>query len=322
MVLNQITHRVSQNFEIGKAASILMVLLGHFAGSYTSTYPWLSYSWILVTVGLCLFGFSSAYFTAAKYPVGASLQGYWKNKFSRLFSRVVVINGFLVLLAFFKGQEGLLSWHSVVHFFGGTGLLNWFSIPDESPLGAGLWFFTLLLLFYIIYPMVRHSSLLWKKSYTPVCMFFLMLVLNKFLPMGHMLWLTAFSFFFGVYCQGNTKLHPLKNSLPILGCSLFFLLLLNYLDFKIFNFLIISLLGLSVPLVLMKINLGFILKLRPCAKFINWIMLEIYFIHTYLFLDISGNVLIDFFVSLILIFLVSAILRLVSGNRLFSTAVK
>ena len=81
---------VSANFELAKAVAIFTVVAGHFYGPS---------SWPLVTVALCIFGFSSAYFTDKKYAEG-DLDGYWKNKFKRLFFRVIIINLFLIIIFF------------------------------------------------------------------------------------------------------------------------------------------------------------------------------------------------------------------------------
>ena len=51
--------KISRNFQIAKVLAILLVVVGHFGLGVSL--------WQLVTVGLFVFGFSSGYFTSAKY---------------------------------------------------------------------------------------------------------------------------------------------------------------------------------------------------------------------------------------------------------------
>ncbi len=45
-----------------------------------------------------------------------------------------------------------------------TGFLNWLDIENNSPFGAGMWFLTLLLIFYAFFPFLRLLFLNKKRD--------------------------------------------------------------------------------------------------------------------------------------------------------------
>lgn len=95
---------------------------------------------------------------------------------------------------------GLGLWPAVtVGLFGLTGLLNWFGLADNSPFGAGMWFLTLLLIFYAIYPLLRRiGASRWTLWIMGLASLAACVACQYLLPMEHMLWLTA---------ALNSKLH-------------------------------------------------------------------------------------------------------------------
>lgn len=279
---------VSANFELAKAVSIFTVVAGHFYGPS---------SWPLVTVALCVFGFSSAYFTDKKYAEG-NLDGYWTNKFKRLFFRVILINLFLIILLLIKNQEGLFSWYSVVHFLGATGFLNWFHVVDKSPLGDGLWFFTLLLIFYSLYPLFRRIPINFINYYNLLIFYLFICIMQLIYPMGHMLWITIFSFIAGIFFLRNKSKISISGFL-ILIFTLF--IIYKFVKIKNLNVYLISIFSSALCVFIVNLKLKLPKFLFSITKFINSHMVEIYFIHGYLFYRPFSYQLINFFVSVFLI---------------------
>lgn len=305
MALNKTYKRVSFNFEAAKAVSILVVITGHYFGYYGKT----AYGWVLVTIALFIFGFSSGYFTSEGYPPGSSLGQYWKNKYTRLLPRICIINFFLLILFLFRKEDGVFSWQTIVHFFGGTGFLNWFSIPDGSPFGNGLWFLTLLLLFYAVYPIVRNWQKLYCNHFTLVLFYCLIIFLHKTYPMGHMLWLTVFAFFFGIYCNRNDVSSWQIFFVIVFILTILSLAILNMYRIKSYNFFGLSVMGVSISVFLLNIDLHCIVFARNFFKVINSIMLEMYLVHTYLFSHYFANGFVDFCLSMLLTVIVSLLLN-------------
>lgn len=288
----------SVNFELAKAVSITTVVIGHFFSSFP---------WAVVTVALCIFGFSPAYFTDKKYAEGV-LYGYWTNKFKRLFFRVIVINLFLIFLLLIKGKQGIFSWHSIVHLFGASGFLNWFHVANKSPLGNGLWFFTLLLVFYIAYPFLRKTPPILINYYNLLLCYLLLFTMQFFYPMGHMLWVTSFSFISGIFfCRKKIKFSLIQFCVVIFPL-LFCILLFKYIKIKNGNLIIISAFSVLSSVLLLNLQLKIPQFVSSFSLFINNHMVEIYFIHGYLFYRPFSSQLINFFLSVLLITIVAYLL--------------
>jgi hypothetical protein len=146
---SRIDQTISRNFHVAKVISILAVIVGHYFGGIL---------WVLVTIGLLVFSYSSGFFTFLKYNEDFSKKEFWMKKVERLGIRLVVINVFLMIVFIIQSKSGIWTWHTVINMVGFNGFLNWFRIPNQSPYGAGGWFLTLLLIFYIFYPGIEYLN--------------------------------------------------------------------------------------------------------------------------------------------------------------------
>ncbi len=220
--------QISENFSIAKLLSILMVATGHyFEGTIL---------WVPVTVGLFIFAFSSGYFSANRYDEKIKWRNFWGNKVRRLLPSLMVVNLFLLALFLVEARNGLLTFHTLLAWFGLSGILDWLGIHNQSPFGNGLWFFTVLLIFYLVYPLLsavvstRERAFVFIGISAIVCTFG-----HVFASPPYALWLTVFGFCFGVFAgRVNWRPRNLYSWISLIGCGLFFLLL-NYFGFKIFN---------------------------------------------------------------------------------------
>ena len=299
---------VSRNFSFAKVAAILTVTTGHW---YTGTILW-----IPVTFGLLVFAFSSGYFTAALYGPDIDRGKFWRKKIERLALRFWLAMGFIGLIAVLSGKS-VVHWHTLIHLLGLSGVLNWVGIPNASALGLGLWFFTLLLIFYLIYPFLADATRSKFNAFLiSVLGFALAVCLEENVKVGHELWLTAYAFVVGVAFGA----HPLrlKSSFMLAATLLLWgsLLALNMFGIKLLNTLLIGAGGiaLAVWLTLTKLpQWNFIDRIASLERYV----LEIFLIHMYLFLRPTGNETLNFFLSLGLIIVVAVILgkfaELISG---------
>lgn len=291
------TAAVSFNFSVAKVIAILMVVTGHF---FTGTLLW-----IPTTVALFVFGFASGYFTASKYTGRFSMLDFWRAKISRLGLPLLTINLFLLILFLWQGRDHVWTADTLIAMLGWNGIQNWLQIDNLSPFGAGLWFFTVLWLFYIAYPVLN----IWLSSRVRVIWFlglsFIATSLLHFtLPMGHELWMTVFSFLLGVVVARSSWGLSLRASWGLVFGAVILLLGLNVLlQFKLLNYFLILLSAVGVIGILLQ---G---RLPPMAfrgvLFFSGCLMEIYFIHTYLFIRTSQHDLIDYGYSFLLILLVA-----------------
>jgi len=297
---DKIDPRISFNFEFAKVASILLVVVAHFGVGMNL--------WIPVSVGLFIFGASSGYFTSAKYGERFSLLEYCNRKIVRMGPHVLLVNLFLLGLFLIEGRSDIWTWQTLINLVGLTGFLNWFGIPNDSPFGAGLWFFTLLLVFYAVYPALRLLS----RSQIGLAAFTVLslaacAVLNRISPMGHALWLTAWSFVFGVaVCRFNPAVPPwIAAILATVLAGVMILLNVQY-GCNQLNFLFIA--GIAVSTVLWLKGVQLPQRLLSPICLLSSCILEIYFLHTYLFVTATGRRAVDLTLSLVCIIIVSFLL--------------
>ncbi len=302
----------SRNYSFAKVIAILTVTAGHwFSGTIL---------WIPVTFGLFVFAFSSGYFTSARYGERVERNQFWRKKLERLGLRYWIILTFITAVLVLTGQS-VWHWHSLVHAVGLSGVLNWASIHNESALGAGLWFFTLLLGFYLAYPyLVRALRTRWTAAAILAAGFVLAVALEEWVKVGHELWLTAYGFVVGV-AWGIHKPRPSAGWMLALTMALWTgLLLLNLAGIKGLNTVLIAGGGMAVAVWLTVAALPRWRILDRIAALDKY-LLEIFLVHMYLFSHPTGYSALDFILSLGLILMVSVVLGHIADRlsaRLFN----
>ena len=304
--MDLIDKNASYNFGIAKAVAILLVFTGHFGTG-------VDFFWIPVALGLFVFGFSSAYFTSAKYHDSLRLGPFWRNKLYRLAPNVLVINAFLLALFLVEGRPGIWTLQTPVNVLGLTGFLNWFRLVNTSPFGAGLWFFTLLLLFYATYPILRRLSRSRPALYVTTCASLVAaVVLDHYVTMGHALWLSAWGFVFGVFVQRTGPGgKPVVSAAVGLVLAAAMLALNLALGVKTLNFYFIVAMSACAVLWLKDARLP-AWPLRPFGV-VSGIILEVYLIHSYLYVPPTGYAFVDYLLSLALVLVVARLLNRVAS---------
>lgn len=296
----------SRNFQIAKVVGILTVATAHF---FPGTMLWVPSS-----IALFVFGFSSGYFTHLKYRQRFDVISYWKNKVLRLGYALLVIDVFLLVVCSFTSSRSIWVWQTILHLVGLGGLLDWLGIANESPLGGGMWFLTLLLAFYALYPLLRLLN-----RYEPGSSLLLVFALAGMgychvrYPIGYDLWPTAFSFLFGVYVAE----HPFRLPAWVYGLGglvcVSLMVSFNFM-FRInsYNAVLIAAASAICTLWLREATLPTWL-VRPVSHLSDMII-EIYLIHTYLFFSFVGNKFADYFLSMCLILSVAKLLQVTAAR--------
>ncbi|MDX9785235.1 MAG: acyltransferase family protein [Desulfobacterales bacterium] len=298
-----INTNISRNFSVLKLFSILMVFCGHF-------FHEIPILWIPVTVGLLIFSFSSGLFTSVKYTGAYSIKKFWTNKLKRLGASFCVINAVLFLLFMVQNKQGLWSWHTLINILGLNGLLNWFYINNISPFGRGMWFLTLLLLFYLVYPFLEKLN---KKAMviTSIAFVFAAYYLNGYHGYGHALWLTACGFILGVLTGKNGMKMPPKTGR--LFSVIFFLIMMGlniFFKFSALNFFLLLL--FSVSLIFSTCDVVISDKWYQIMSPFTGCIFEIYLLHSYLSVTPTQIRIIDFIISLTLVVFLSRGVNFVS----------
>jgi hypothetical protein len=287
-----VSAQTSLNYSVAKVIAIFTVVAGHW---FTGTILW-----IPVTFGLFVFAFSSGFFTSAIYGPAVDRRRFWRKKLERLGLRYWIILAFLAVVVALKGKT-IFHWHTLVHAAGLSGVLNWAAIPNRSGLGAGLWFFTLLLVFYIAYPYLARLAQSRSAAVAATAVAFASTIyLEENVKVGHELWLTSFGFIAGVmFGAREVRLAPHWLLAAALG-SCIALLGVNLSGYKSINTILITTASLLIALWLARAELPQWRILHRVAALDKY-LLEIFLIHTYLFLRPTGHTLVDFLLSLVLI---------------------
>lgn len=300
---------ISFNYSVAKVLSILLVATGHYFRDSTFI-PF----WAPVSVGLFIFGFSSGYFTIKKYNDSFSFKSFWKNKFNRLFYKLLVINLFLLVLLSYK-HEYIWNYQTLLAIVGMNGFIDWFKIPYETPLGHGLWFFTLLIIFYLTFPVLKKIVNNKKTANLALFLIFtLSLVLNYRLFVGHALWLTILSFYFGMFmARYNNRLNVTHFAIFIGLTITIYMVIKMFFGYDEADYCFVQMLCIATVCVLNRIKLS-----RVVFDKINMLsiaILEIYFTHTYLFIYSKKiPIFLTYIVSVSIIILMSLVLSWLSRN--------
>jgi hypothetical protein len=283
---------ISLNFSIAKVLSILCVVAGHWFVKLPL--------WVPVTMGLIIFAFSSGYLTARLYGPDVDRPRFWRKKLERLGLRSWVILAFLSVVVTVQGRT-VLHWHTLVHAAGMSGVLNWMGIRNHSALGYGMWFFTLLLLFYLAYPFLARIGQSASAAIGTALLSTLAAVwLQDHVHVGHELWLTALGFVLGTLFGARQPAWRPAWALLLALAACGALLVLNALGHKEFNSLLIALAGIGISAWLATARPRWPAPARSLARLDAW-LLEVFLLHVYLFVHPSGLPLLDFFLSLALI---------------------
>jgi len=249
-MLKSLTQTFSNNAYSLKFLSILVVFTGHFLGSNNWDIAYADKAWVIVTYALIFFSFTSGYFTSMRYGVDFDIKKFWKNKLYRIGVEYTLLNIFLVCLFFVQGKQNIFSVHSLISWIGLKGFLTWFGIPNQSPFGAGLWFLTLLILFYITYPLIAHACRIKYRAWFFVSIFTAMMIyFDATVSYNHMLWITACGFVLGVFFYSQKIFLSFRLCLFIIIVELIYILLSFYLNLNIRTSHIV--LFTSIPVIFM-----------------------------------------------------------------------
>lgn len=291
-----IDENTSRLFNMLKVLSIFMVVTGHFFKEFELL-------WVPVTVGLLIFSFSSGYFTSMKYKGHFSKKEYWKKKANRLGIHLVIINSVLLILFTIQGRENIISWHSLVNMIGMNGFLNWFGINNTSPFGAGMWYFTLLLVFYACYPILQTMNGKLISGFT-LCFIIGMFILDKSVYVGHALWLTACGFIIGVWAEKHHFTPPVNLSRITAVLIFLIMVLMNYkMGINSYNFLFI--LFFSIAAIYGCMDLKIPNQLNCVVLYFSSCLLEIYLLHPYLRPAVTSVKMINYVLSIVIVVVIS-----------------
>jgi hypothetical protein len=295
----------SENAQVAKLFCLFVVVLDH----YYNCVPW-HVMWLAMFV----FGYYSGFFTFEKYGLEFSIKRFWANKVSRLGAELLITQTFLFILFLAGGAPHLFSIHTLLSFVGLNGLLSLAYIPLVTPYGGELWFLTLLILFYILFPAI--SGLNRRRAVSLV--FFLFSYTVAYFCCENIqyifgFWVACCGFLIGVFFSRHRIVLP---HLYWMGGLVGLLALrplcahLGMSPLRLLNFFLITCGGVLLIQSTAKIILPtFVYRV---TRYMGGCFLPIYLVHRHMFWHPIGQLHIDFVTSLISVVLVALILRRLS----------
>lgn len=272
----------SYNFHLAKVLGLFAVITAHFWAVDQSIGPLLA---VPAQIGLSIFAFASGYFTTCRYRSGYSKSSFWRVKAVRLLVPLIAADLFLVVLFLIQGRESVFTWQSVLAWFGVVEVIRWFGLPRCTPFGTGLWFLTQLWIFYALYPLIARILRDRRRGVSTI-LFLLVVALSfeRLFPMGVRFWSTAWFFPLGVFLALHDVPVPASIGAVLGGSSLAALAGFHYgLDFRSLDPFWVVCIGIGCILFLLVARIprtgSTIILLLSAA------LLEMYVLHTYLFIE-------------------------------------
>ena len=169
-----------------------------------------------------------------------------------------------------------------------------------------MWFITLLLIFYFLYPFLER---IYRRSQSAAIFTVIgiagLFLLHVKVVYGHALWLTAAGYPLGILiARRNIRL---SSSIALTLTIASFLAMIGFhyiLGFNGMNFFFIITVSLGLCLLLQEINLP--QKIIKAGAFLSGILLEIYLLHPYLMIQPTGTAIFNVVFSMTLVVLISA----------------
>lgn len=269
-----------------KILSLLVICYGNIFHSLTTGMapgPLMGGWWALADIGLFYLAMSSAYRTALRYETPCSMKHYWPQKFGGIGAQVLFINALLFCWFLIQGKDGLFTAYTLANILGLNGFLSWFHLGGVSPFGAGQWFITLLLLFYLAYPLInRYCASPATTAFTLIAFGHAAMAGEFLFHHGHPLWSTSFGFVAGFYLCRNKP--PLRKAFLSAGGTVLGLAVFKLLGggSSVTTYVIIAMLGFLLGLLTLPKDIPQ-LALNSLLRPLDAALLPLLLLHTYFF---------------------------------------
>ncbi|MFA6467051.1 MAG: acyltransferase [Patescibacteria group bacterium] len=143
-----------------KGLATLMIIFGHIGYFLVSDHRFLFPLSISAGVGVNLFLFLSGYGLASSaLSKSLSIFQFYKKRLAKLFIPMWIVLVVFLLLDYFILSR-TYSWTYIWHSF-----LGWFPVADlASDLNSPLWYFSFILFYYLIFPLVFSKKYYWLTA--------------------------------------------------------------------------------------------------------------------------------------------------------------
>jgi peptidoglycan/LPS O-acetylase OafA/YrhL len=140
-------------YDFIRAFAIMAVFIGHLLNQ-RSDHQTVSLIIRSISPGLTMsmLGFISGILLTEKYEVYDGK--FYIKRFSRIFSSLLICLLTVSVLFMIRSYD-VVSQHTILHFMGLSWFFDLFQVENQSPLGVGLWFITIIIGMYLLLPLLN-----------------------------------------------------------------------------------------------------------------------------------------------------------------------
>jgi peptidoglycan/LPS O-acetylase OafA/YrhL len=217
-----------EGYDLIRSFAILVVFLGHAFKHSTNDVIFLGTRSLSPGLTMSLLGFiSAALLSTREDEFGAFLI----KRFTRIYSSLILCLMVVLTIHALLGKKVMelshsghvMAQHTLLHFTGMSAFFGLFEVESEVTIGPGLWFITVIIGLYLVFPILqrlfRHP-----RGLVHVVLFVVLCTVLNFVMYGEQaMWDVVISFAVGVYCGVNGHTKRLTDTgarliVPLFGC--------------------------------------------------------------------------------------------------------
>jgi len=155
-------HNRIESFDLIRSFAILTVFFDHAIMKdprIDNTVAHLAITTLSPGLTMSLLGFISA---ALLSPTMLNYGPFLIKRFTRIYIPLALCLSVVLSLYAYIGKQHLLCQHTLLHYLGLTAFIEILAVDNKSPIGAGLWFITIIMTLYLLLPLLamlfRHRN--------------------------------------------------------------------------------------------------------------------------------------------------------------------
>ena len=247
---------------------------------------------------MSLLGFISGYLLSKKYKTKYDAVFYIK-RFSRIYSSLFSCLSCIVILHIILSYD-VVNQHSIIHYMGLSFFIDLLQVENNSSIGAGLWFITIINMMYLILPLLSFVYIHKNRIYHLTIIIISCLFLNWVMYSTASAWNVVIAFNIGCYVGLNYSIEKLSQKSIYFYAILTIILIITstLATSKIIPYEIRSILFPVYPIIVAPLffKIGNLLTgiIRVAIGWFSSISYEVYIIHFYFinnyFADLFPNI--------------------------------
>ena len=214
-------------FDFIRAFSVFFVFMAHIITKNSENQVFvLVIRAISPGITMSLLGFISGYLLSSKDIVSFN-GGFYIKRFSRIYVALFVCLTVVVAMHIILSYN-VICQHSLIHFMGLSFFMELFQVKNNSSIGAGLWFITIINIMYLALPIIVYIYSHKNKTVHLVFAIVVFLFLNQVMSSATSAWNVIIAFNIGCYAGISSSIKEIyKRSMVFYVIATFSLFVLS-----------------------------------------------------------------------------------------------